>query len=65
MKLLITGGNGNIAKIIKKNMLEKYDITCITRNDFDITDQFKLENYTFFEIHFDLSSFLNFYYTFF
>lgn len=45
MKILITGGNGNIAKIIKKHLSQEYNITCITRNDFDITDQIELENY--------------------
>lgn len=45
MKILITGGNGNIAKIIKKHMSQKHNITCITRSDFDITDQLEVENY--------------------
>jgi len=45
MKILITGGNGNIAKIIKKHLTQKYNITCITRSDFDIMDQLELENY--------------------
>ena len=37
MKILITGGNGFLAKNIKKH-LTKYDITSISRNDFDLRD---------------------------
>jgi dTDP-4-dehydrorhamnose reductase len=38
MKILITGGNGYIAKSIHSYLYTKYDITVITRNDFDLTD---------------------------
>jgi len=34
VKILITGGNGNIAKIINHNLSIFYEITIITRNDF-------------------------------
>ena len=30
-KILITGGNGNLATIIKNNLSNDYDITSITR----------------------------------
>ena len=45
MKILITGGNGNIAKIIAKNLSSEYDITSITRNDFDLLDELSVSNY--------------------
>jgi GDP-L-fucose synthase len=38
MKILITGGNGYIAKSIYSALHSKYDITLITRQDFDLTD---------------------------
>ena len=37
MKVLITGGNGYIAKSIYSALCGKYDITTITRQDFDLT----------------------------
>jgi nucleoside-diphosphate-sugar epimerase len=37
MKILITGGNGYIAKSIYSSLSSKYDITAITRQDFDLT----------------------------
>lgn len=42
MKILITGGNGYIAKSLSKGLWEsssKLDITLITRQDFDLTDR--------------------------
>lgn len=38
MKILITGGNGYIAKSLLNAYKDKYDITTITRQDFDLTD---------------------------
>ena len=38
MKILITGGNGYIAKALAKG-LSQYNITSITRQDFDLTDR--------------------------
>lgn len=38
-KILITGGNGYIAQSILKNLSGKYDITSITRKDFDLTNR--------------------------
>jgi len=45
MKILITGGNGNIAKMIKNYLSNEFDITCITRNDFDLLDDKSVANY--------------------
>jgi nucleoside-diphosphate-sugar epimerase len=45
MKVLITGGNGNISKMISKNLSTFYEITCITRNDFDLLDFKDVSNY--------------------
>jgi GDP-L-fucose synthase len=38
MKILITGGNGYIAKNLYLQLSSKYNITRVTRNDFDLTD---------------------------
>ena len=38
MKILITGGNGYVAKSLYKALKDKYEITSITRQDFDLTD---------------------------
>jgi len=41
MKILITGGNGYIAKSLYNTLKNKYEITCITRQDFDLTNSFE------------------------
>ena len=38
MRILITGGDGYIAKSLHSGLKDKYDITLITRKDFDLTD---------------------------
>ena len=38
MKILITGGNGYIAKSIYNNIKNKHDLTNVTRKNFDLTD---------------------------
>jgi nucleoside-diphosphate-sugar epimerase len=38
MRILITGGNGYIAKSLYNNLKDNYNITTITRQDFDLTD---------------------------
>jgi nucleoside-diphosphate-sugar epimerase len=45
MKILITGGNGNIAKIIKNNLSDKYDIVNLGRNDLNVLNLKDIENY--------------------
>ena len=38
MKILITGGSGYIARSLYKAYKDVYDVTCITREDLDLTD---------------------------
>lgn len=38
MKILITGANGYVAKSIKKYLKDKYEITTLSRQDFDLSD---------------------------
>ena len=46
MKVLITGGNGNIAKMIKRNLsCEVYEIKNLSRNDLNVLDQVDIEKY--------------------
>ena len=45
MRILITGGNGYIAKSLYNAFKDKYEITYITRQDFDLTDQFETSKY--------------------
>lgn len=45
MKLLITGGNGNIAKMIKNRLSNEFDIACISRHDFDMLNSLMVEKY--------------------
>jgi len=45
MKILITGGNGNIAKIIKNNLNDKHNIIALSRNELDILDFEKVKKY--------------------
>jgi UDP-glucose 4-epimerase len=45
MKILITGGNGYISKGLYNAFKDKYDVTSITRQDFDLTDSFETLKY--------------------
>ena len=45
MKILITGGNGNIAKIIKNNLSSEFDITNLSRAELNILNYKDIENY--------------------
>jgi nucleoside-diphosphate-sugar epimerase len=46
MKILITGGNGNIAQIIKRNLQsDKYQITALSRNDLNILNCNNIKSY--------------------
>jgi len=38
MKVLITGGNGYIARSLYAGLKDSHNITCISRKDFDLTD---------------------------
>lgn len=45
IKILITGGNGNIAKMIKNNLSSDFHITTICRIDFDLLDFNSVQTY--------------------
>jgi nucleoside-diphosphate-sugar epimerase len=45
LKILITGGNGNIAKMIKNSLSSEFNFTCICRSDFDLLDFKSLQKY--------------------
>jgi len=45
MKILITGGNGYIAKSLYNVFKDKYNVTSITRLNFDLTDSFSTLKY--------------------
>jgi nucleoside-diphosphate-sugar epimerase len=53
MNILITGGNGYIAKSIYLHLNLKYNITLINRNDVDLTDRNKVAEY-FSDKYFDI-----------
>ena len=53
MKILITGGNGYIAKSIYSALKDKYDITCIDRTDVELTS-FSEVNRFFNQKYFDV-----------
>lgn len=45
MKILITGGNGNISKIIKRNLSNKYDLYTPSHSELDILNFENLKKY--------------------
>ena len=45
MKVLITGGNGYIAKSLCDKLSPTYDITSVTRDDFDLTNPLEVSNW--------------------
>lgn len=52
-KILITGGNGNLAKMIKNNLNNDFDIIALGRNDLDILNINSIQKYlneNFFDI---------------
>lgn len=44
-KILITGGNGNLATLIKNNLSNQYEIVCITRKEVNILNFDEIKNY--------------------
>ena len=45
MKILITGGNGYIAKSLYSSLKNSYEITTLTRNNFDLNHFRVLDSY--------------------
>jgi nucleoside-diphosphate-sugar epimerase len=45
MKILITGGNGNIATMIKKNFITDYDITALSRDSLNLLNFNQIKEY--------------------
>ena len=45
MKILLTGGNGNIANIIKKYLKNDYEITALSRDDLNILNLIDIKKY--------------------
>ena len=45
MNLLITGGNGYIGKSLYNTFKDIYDVTIVTRNDFDLTSYKSINSY--------------------
>jgi nucleoside-diphosphate-sugar epimerase len=53
MKILITGGNGYIAKNLYSHLHPKYEITLVSRNEFDLTKREEVQHY-FLDKYFDV-----------
>jgi GDP-L-fucose synthase len=53
MKILITGGNGYVAKSVYNALKYKYNVTSTTRQDFDLINQFETAKY-FSDKYFDV-----------
>ena len=53
MKILITGGNGYVAKSLYNAFKDQYNVTSITRQDFDLTDSSETIKY-FSDKYFDI-----------
>lgn len=45
MRILITGGNGNLAKIIYSNLCQDFDVTTTTRSDFNMLDILSIQQF--------------------
>jgi dTDP-4-dehydrorhamnose reductase len=46
MKILVTGGNGNIAKMVRNNLLsDTYEITNLSRYDLNVLSLKEIEKY--------------------
>lgn len=44
-KVLITGGNGYVATSLKNSLTDRFDVTCISRLDFDLVDSSAVNNW--------------------
>jgi dTDP-4-dehydrorhamnose reductase len=44
LNILITSGNGNIAKLIVKNLKSKYNITSLSKNELNILNYNEIKN---------------------
>jgi UDP-glucose 4-epimerase len=53
-RILITGAKGYIGQSIYNTFSSTYDITCISREDFDLTDSDALSNFFFIRDKFDI-----------
>lgn len=45
MRILITGANGYVGKSLYNALKDKYDVTAITRNSFDLTDSIAMSKF--------------------
>ena len=45
MKILITGGNGYVARSLYSDLCKRYDVTTITRQDFDLANSQDTSNW--------------------
>ena len=45
INILVTGGNGNIAKMVKRNLSYKYNIICLGRADLNVLNLKEIEEY--------------------
>jgi GDP-L-fucose synthase len=45
MRILITGANGYVGKSLYNTLKDKYDVTAITRNSFDLTDSIAMSKF--------------------
>jgi len=53
MKILITGGNGYVARSLYSDLCKRYDVTAITRQDFDLANSQDTNNW-FADKYFDV-----------
>jgi nucleoside-diphosphate-sugar epimerase len=54
VRILITGGNGNLSKIIKNHLSNEYEITSLSRNEIDISNYKEVEEYFSKNCNFDV-----------
>ena len=54
VRILITGGNGNLSKVIKNHLSNEHEIISLSRNEIDISDYKKVEEYFSTNFNFDV-----------